>query len=237
MIVRAVLFAALCLQIRAFVSGHVFLTLIFLIVYADLLSHMSVHSSVIGMHLIPVAFMLSTSDRDSVFAIPANMHVALDTLWACVCVVHYACNMMRVSASYVWLRVALILISVLLHMPSTAYELKPLEVYVRIVLFYAFCFVHYHVFSGRVSFDNHTHTLLGPNVNVYVLFVNPYVLLLAVAAKCCIFCRLYFDDSRHKRDDCHMQAAPVSAGVASDDELHQLMLELRAAQSSKNSKV
>jgi hypothetical protein len=93
--------------------------------------------------------------------------------------------------------------------------------------------VHYHVFSGRVSFDNHTHTLLGPNVNLYALFVHPYVLLLAIAAKCCIFCRLYFEDSRHKHDDYRGHVAPVSSSLASEQELHELMLELRAAQSSK----
>jgi hypothetical protein len=232
MIVRALLFAALCLQIRGFVSGHVFLTLIFVIVYADLLSHTSVHSSAIGMHLIPVAFMLSTSDRESIFAIPAKMHVALDTLWACVCVLHYACNMMRVSSSYVWLRVVLILISVLLHMPSTAYDLKPLEVYMRIVLFYAFCFVHYHVFSARVSYDVHTHTLLGPNVNLYILFVHPYVLLLAVLGKCCVICKMHFEDCRpYHREDCASASAAKEAAATPDREMQELMMELRAAQS------
>ena len=234
MIVRALLFAALCLQIRGFVSGHVFLTLIFVIVYADLLSHTSVHSSAIGMHLIPVAFMLSTSDRESIFAIPAKMHVVLDTLWACVCVLHYACNMMRVSSSYVWLRVVLILISVLLHMPSTAYDLKPLEVYMRIVLFYAFCFVHYHVFSARVSYDVHTHTLLGPNVNLYILFVHPYVLLLAVLGKCCVICKMHFEDCKmYKREICPVKTPPSLSPSTSDQEMHDLMMELRAAQSSK----
>jgi hypothetical protein len=62
-------------------------------------------------------------------------------------------------------------------------------------------------------------------------------LLVAVAAKCCIFGKLYFEDSRHKHDDYQRQAAPVHTSTASDDELQQLMLELRAAQSSKNSKV
>ena len=234
MIVRAVLFAALCLQIRGVVSGHVFLTLIFVIVYADLLTHMSVHSSTIAMHLIPVAFMLSTSDRESIFAIPANMHVALDTLWACVCVLHYACNMMRVSASYVWLRVVLILTSVLLHMPSTAYDLQPLEVYMRIVLFYALCFVHYHVFSARVSYDVHTHTLLGPNVNLYILFVHRYVLVLALLSKCCVICKMHFEDGKlYKRELCPIKTPPSLSPSTSDQEMHDLMMELRAAQSSK----
>lgn len=234
MIVRAVLFAALCVQIRGVVSGHVFLTLIFLIVYADLLAHMSVHSSAIGMHLIPVAFMLSTSDRESILAIPANMHVALDTLWGCVCVLHYACNMMRVSSSYVWLRMVLILVSVLLHLPSTAYDLKPVEVYMRIVLFYAFCFVHYHVFSARVSYDVHTHTLLGPNVNLYILFVHPYVLALAVLGKCVVICKMHFEDCKmYKREVCPSKPAASLSPATSDPEMHDLMMELRAAQGSK----
>jgi hypothetical protein len=123
------------------------------------------------------------------------------------------------------------------HMPTTAYDMTPAHVFVRLLLFYTLCFLHYHVFLGRVSFDHHTHTLLGPNVNLYVLFVSPYVLLVAVAAKCCIFGKLYFEDSRHKRDDYAKHAPPVSASVASDDELQQLMLELRAAQSSQRSSV
>jgi len=234
MIARAVLFAALSLQIRDVVSGHVFLTLIFLIVYADLLAHISVHSSANGMHLIPVAFMLSTSDRDSIFAIPANMHVALDTLWACVCVMHYACNMMRASSSYVWPRIILILASVLLHMPSTQYDMKQLEVYMRIVLFYAFCFVHYHVFSGRVSYDMHTHTLLGPNVNLYILFVHPYVLCFAVLGKCCVIFKMHFEECKmYKREVCTSKTPPSLSPSTSDQEMHELMMELRAAQSSK----
>jgi hypothetical protein len=145
--------------------------------------------------------------------------------------------MLRVYASYLWVRVALILVSVLVHMPTTAYDMTRGQVCLRLLLFYTLCFVHYHVFSGRVSFDNHTHTLLGPNVNLYVLFVHRYVLALAIAAKCCIFCRLYFEDSRHKRDDYETKAAPVSTSASSEQELHDLMLELRAAQSSHNSKV
>jgi hypothetical protein len=132
-----------------------------------------------------------------------------------------------------WVRVVLILVSVLLHMPTTAYDMTPWQVYLRLLLFYTLCFVHYHVFSGRVSFDNHTHTLLGPNVNLYVLFVHPYVLVLAITAKTCIFCRLYFEDDRHKRDDYTSKDAPASTSLASEQELHELMLELRAAQSAK----
>jgi hypothetical protein len=177
--------------------------------------------------------MLTTADRTHIVAIAPNLHVALDASWACVCVAHYACNMLRVYASYLRVRVAAILVSVLLHMPSTAYDMTQSQVYLRLLLVYTLCFVHYHVFSGRVSFDSHTHTLLGPNVNLYVLFVHPYVLVLAVAAKCCIFCRLYFDDGRDKHDDYKGKAAPVSTGVSAEQELHELMLELRAAQSAK----
>jgi hypothetical protein len=233
MITRAVLFTALALQIRGLVSGHVFLTLMFLIVYVDLLCHASTHSSAVGMHLVPVAFMLTTAHRESVLPVPYKMHLALDALWACVCVAHYACSMMRVHSPYLWLRIAVIAASVLLHMPSTAYDMTQGEVYLRVLLFYTFCFVHYHVFSARVPYDNHTHTLLGPNVNLYVVFVHPYVLVLSIAAKCCIFCRLYFEDSGHKRDDNERTGVPVSSGASSEQELHELMLELRAAQSGK----
>ena len=233
MLTRALCFAVLALQLRGFVPAHVFLTVVFLVVYVDLLLHAGKQSSAICMHLIPVAFMLTTSDRDHILPIAQHLHIALDAAWACVCVVHYACNMLRVYASYLWVRVALILVSVLVHMPTTAYDMTPWQVYLRLLLFYTLCFVHYHVFSGRLSFDNHTHSLLGPNVNLYVLFVNPYVLVLALAAKCCILCRLYFEDSRHKHDDCRSKAAPASTSAASDEELHELMLELRAAQSGK----
>ena len=233
MLTRALCFAGLALQLRGFVPAHVFLTVVFLVVYVDLLLHAGKQSSAICMHLIPVAFMLTTSDREHIFPIAHNLHIAFDATWACVCVVHYACNMLRVYASYLWVRVALILVSVLVHMPTTAYDMTPWQVHLRLLLFYTLCFVHYHVFSSRVSFDNHTHTLLGPNVNLYVLFVNPYVLVLALAAKCCILCKLYFEDSRHKRDDYPRQAAPVTASISSDEELQQLMLELRAAQSGK----
>ena len=234
---RALCFAVLALQLRGWVPAHVFLTVVFLAVYVDVLLHAGKPSSAICMHLIPVAFMLTTSDRTQVVVIAQNLHIALDATWACVCVVHYACNMLRAYASHVWLRVALIFISVLLHMPTTAYDMTAGQVLLRLLLFYTLCFVHYHVFLARVSFDIHTHTVLGPNVNLYVLFVHPYVLALAIAGKCCIFCKLYFEDSRHKHDDYQRQAAPVHTSAASDDELQQLMLELRAAQSSKNSKV
>jgi hypothetical protein len=230
---RALCFAVLALQLRGLVPAHVFLTVVFLAVYVDVLLHAGKQSSAICMHLIPVAFMLTTSDRQHIVSIAQNLHIALDAEWACVCVVHYACNMLRAYASHVWLRVALIFISVLLHMPTTAYDMTPWQVYLRLLLFYTLCFVHYHVFCGRVSFDNHTHSMLGPNVNLYVLFVNPYVLVLALAAKCCILCKLYFEDSRHKRDDCRSKAAPASTSAACDEELHELMLELRAAQSGK----
>ena len=237
MLTRALCFGVVALQLRGFVAAHVFLTVVFLVVYVDVLLHAGKQSSAICMHLIPVAFMLTTSDRQHIVPIAQNLHIALDATWACVCVVHYACNMLRVYASYLWVRVALILFSVLLHMPTTAYDMTPGQVFVRLLLFYTLCFVHYHVFLGRVSFDHQTHTLLGPNVNLYVLFVSPYVLFVAVAVKCCIFCKLYFEDSRHKRDDYAKHAAPASASLASDDELQQLMLELRAAQSSKSSSV
>jgi hypothetical protein len=237
MLTRALCFAVLALQLRGLVAAHVFLTVVFLVVYVDVLLHAGKQSSAICMHLIPVAFVLTTCDRTHILAIAPNLHLALDATWACVCVVHYACNMLRVYASYLWVRVALILVSVLVHMPSTPYDMTRGQVCLRLLLFYTLCFVHYHVFSGRVSFDNHTHTLLGPNVNLYVLFVHPYALALAIAAKCCIFCKLYFEDSRHKRDDYLPQAAPVNASASQDDDLQQLMLELRAAQNNKNSKV
>jgi len=236
MVTRALCFAVLALQVQGFVPAHFFLTVVFLVVYVDVLLQAGKQSSAICMHLVPVAFMLTTSDRTQLVPIAEHLHIALDATWACVCVAHYACNMLRVYASYLWVRVALILVSVLVHMPTTAYDMTPGEVYLRLLLFYTLCFVHYHVFSGRVSFDNHTHTLLGPNVNLYVLFVHPYVLLLAIAAKCCIFCKLYFEDSRHKRDDYESKPAPVSTSAtsaASEQELHELMLELRAAQSNK----
>jgi len=235
MLTRALCFAVVAMQLQGLLAAHVFLTVVFLVVYVDVFMHAGKQSSAICMHLIPVAFVLTTSDRRHIVSITQNLHIALDATWACVCVVHYACNMLRVYASYLWLRVALILVSVLVHMPTTAYDMTPAHVFVRLLLFYTLCFLHYHVFLGRVSFDHHTHTLLGPNVNLYVLFVSPYVLLVAVAAKCCIFGKLYFEDSRHKRDDYAKHAPPVSASVASDDELQQLMLELRAAQSSQRS--
>jgi hypothetical protein len=236
MLARALCFALLASYLRGLVPAHVFLTVMCLVVYVDVLLHAGKQSSAICMHLIPVAFMLTTSDRQHIVSIAQNLHIALDAAWACVCVVHYACNMLRAYASYMWVRVALILISVLVHMPTTAYDMTAAQVFVRLLLFYTLCFVHYHVFLRRVSFDNQTHSLLGPNVNLYVLFVHPYVLALAIAAKCCIFCKLYFEDSRHKHDDYQSPAAAVSTSVASDDELQQLMLELRAAQSSKSSK-
>ena len=234
MIARAVLFAALALQIRGLMSGHVFLTVIFLIVYVDLLFHTSVQSSAVGMHLIPVAFMLTTAHRENVVSIPHNMHLVLDTLWACVCVVHYMCNVMRVYSSYIWLRLTLILISVLMHLPSTAYDMSAVEVYARIVTFYTFCFVHYHFFSVRVSHDAHTHTLLGPNVNLYILFVNRYVLLLAVLAKACVICKMHFEGNRqYKREECTSKPATADIPPTHHSEMQELMLELRAAQSSK----
>jgi hypothetical protein len=232
MITRAVLFTALALQIRGLVSGHVFLTLTFLIVYVDLLFHVSTQSSAVGMHLVPVAFMLTTADRESVLPIPHKMHLALDALWACVCVAHYTCSMMRVHSPYLWLRVALIAVSVLMHMPSTAYDMTHGEVYVRIFLFYTFCFVHYHVFSARVPYDNHTHTLLGPNVNLYILFVHPNVVLLAMLGKCCVICKMHFEDCRpYHREDCASAPAAKEAAATPDREMQELMMELRAAQS------
>ena len=233
MLTRVLCFAVLALQLRGWLPAHVFLTVVFVLVYVDVLLHAGKHSSAMCMHLIPVAFMLTTSDRAHIVSIPPNLHVAFDATWACVSVVHYACNMLRVYASYLWVRVALILVSVLVHMPSTAYDMTPWQVYLRLLLFYTLCFVHYHVFSGRVSFDNHTHTLLGPNVNLYVLFVHPYVLALSIAAKCCIFCKLYFEDSRHKREDDEGDVVPLSTSASSEHEMHELMLELRAAQSAK----
>ncbi len=233
MITRAILFAALALQIRGLVSGHVFLTLVFLIVYVDLLFHAATQSSAIGMHLIPVAFMLTTADRESIISLPTNMHVALDTLWACVCVAHYTCSMMRVHSPYVWFRVALIAASVLVHMPSTAYTMTQAEVYLRIFFFYTFYFIHDHVFSSRVPYDTNTHTLLGPNVNLYILFVHPYAVLLAVLCKCCVICKMHFEDCGHKRDVCIDKPAAANTAQTHDHEMHELMMELRAAQNSK----
>ena len=232
MISRAILFAVLALLIRGLVAAHVFLTIIFLVVYVDLLWHMSVHSSAIGMHLSPVAFMLSTAQRENILAVSSNVHVALDAMWACICVLHYACSMMRVSSSYVWLRILLIMTSVLIHMPSTAYDMQSVEVCMRIVLFYSFCFVHYYVFSTRVCYDTQTHTLVGPNVNLYILFVDPYVVVLAVLCKCCVIVKMQFEES-DKRELCSSKAAPVASVSAVDMEMQELMMELRAAQSSK----
>jgi hypothetical protein len=232
MITRGVLFAALALQTRGLVSGHVFLTLIFLVAYVDLLFHTSVQSSAVCMHLIPVAFMLATAHRERVVSIPHNVHVALDTLWACVCVVHYVCNVMRVYSSYMWLRIVLILVSVLVHMPSTAYDMSAVEVHARIVAFYTFCFLHYHFFSVRVSHDAHTHTLLGPNVNIYILFVNRYVVLLAVLLKTCVMCKMHFEGNRqYKREESPTKPATPDLPPAHQSEMQELMLELRAAQS------
>jgi hypothetical protein len=194
---------------------------------------MGMQSSAVGMHLIPVAFMLTTADRQSIVALPENMHVALDMLWACVCVAHYTCSMMRVHSPYVWFRVALIAASVLVHMPSTAYSMTQAEVYLRVLFFYTFCFIHYHVFLTRVPYDTNTHTLLGPNVNLYILFVHPYAVLFAVLCKCCVICKMHFEDCGHKRDVCIDKPAPTSTVQTHDQEMLELMMELRAAQNSK----
>jgi hypothetical protein len=234
MVARALFFATVCLHIRPFLSGHVFLTIVFLTVYVDVLRQTTSSSSAVCMHLIPVAFMLTTADRESVWPIPQKVHLVLDCVWAGVCVMHYVCNAARAHASYTWCRLALILLCILLHMPSTAYDMQSAEVYIRIVIFYTLCFVHYHVFMGRVACDNHTHTLLGPNVNVYILFVHPYVVIIAIIGKCVVFAKMHVDDCRlYKREtDVHGTLAPNTC-MSSDQELHELIMELRAAQSSR----
>jgi hypothetical protein len=79
----------------------------------------------------------------------------------------------------------------------------------------------------------HTHTLLGPNVNLYILFVHPYVLGLAVLSKCFVICKMHFEDCKmYKRELCPSKPESLSPST-SDPEMHDLMMELRAAQSSK----
>jgi len=234
MVARALFFAAVCLHILPFLSGHVFLTIVFLTVYIDVLRQTTSSSSAVGMHLIPVAFMLTTADRESVWAVPQEVHVALDCVWAAVCVMHYVCNAARTHASYTWFRLALILLCILVHMPITAYDMQYIEVYMRIVIFYTFCFVHYHVFVGRVPCDNHTHTLVGPNVNVYILFVHPYVVVIAILGKCAVFAKMHLDDCRlYKRETDVKYTIPTNTSVVSDPEMHELIMELRAAQSNR----
>jgi hypothetical protein len=145
MLTRALCFAVVAMQLQGLLVVHVFLTVVFLVVYVDVFMHAGKQSSAICMHLIPVAFVLTTSDRQHIVSITQNLHIALDATWACVCVVHYACNMLRVYVSYLWFRVALILVSVLVHMPTTAYDMTPAHVFVRLLLFYTLCFLHYHV--------------------------------------------------------------------------------------------
>ena len=234
MVGRALVFAAGCLQVRSMVSGHVFLTLVFLLVYMDVLWHSALHSSVISLHLLPVAFMLTTADRQSVISIPRNVHIVLDGVWAAMCVMHYVCNSMRIHSTYIWVRLTLMLLCVLVHMPSTPYDMTQWEVYVRISAFYTLCFVHYHIFCGRVSCDSNIHTLLGPNMNLYILFAHKYVVLLALVMKCCVLCKMHFDDCRmYKRESCVGAGLSGNASITSDQEMQDLMLELRAAQQNR----
>jgi hypothetical protein len=63
MVTRALCFAVLALQVQGFVPAYFFLTVVFLVVYVDVLRQAGKQSNAICMHLVPVAFMITTSDR------------------------------------------------------------------------------------------------------------------------------------------------------------------------------
>jgi hypothetical protein len=213
---------------------------ILFLVYVDAHTHVNVHTSHIASHLMPVAFLLLTHSKDAVLS-DYEASIAVDMLWACVCVVLWAANVFRWRSRPVWATTLVTSIMTLAHLYYTRDSMSLVEVCTRVVMFYISCFVHYHAFVCRVSCDAASHAFVGPHVCLYVLFLQRYILFGAVVLTTLLLCQLWVGDKRfsawsEQRADKpqlrtilpHVYDTGMEGGVMDD-----LLVELRQAQASR----
>lgn len=229
---------------------HVVSAGILLWAYVDAQANATVHASHVAAHLMPVAFFLLTRGKDAARA-PHEAWIAVDLAWACACVALWASHVFRWRSRPAWATTLATSALVLLHLYYGRDAASLAEVCVRIVVFYVLCFVRYHAFVCRVSCDAAAHAFVGPHVCLYVLFVQRYVLLCAVAATAGLACRLCAGDKKYsawseqrgdaskpahdlERCDAYKpQARPTYDAPAEGGEDRDLLAELRQAQACR----
>lgn len=174
---------------------HVVSAGVLLWTYMDAQANAAVHASHVAAHLLPVAFFLLT--RGNAARTPHETWIAVDVLWASACVALWASHVFRWRSRPAWATTLVSSAMALLHVYYGQDAASLAEVCVRIVVFYVLCFVRYHAFVCRVSCDAAAHAFVGPHVCLYVLFVQRYVLLSAVAATAGLMCRLCAGDKKY----------------------------------------
>lgn len=215
--------------------------------YLDAHANAAVHTSHIAAHVMPAAFFLLTRRKDAASA-PDEAWIAADLAWACACVALWASHVFRWRSRPAWATTCVSSAMALLHLYYGHDAASLGEVCVRIVVFYVLCFVRYHAFVCRVSCDAGAHAFVGPHVCLYVLFVQRYVLLCAVAVSAGLVCRLGAADKKHGAwsDACkppaydpercdayrpHARAHDAAAEGGAED--RDLLAELRQAQACR----
>jgi hypothetical protein len=229
--------------------GHVMSAGILFWAYMDAQANAAVHASHVAGHLLPVAFFLLTRATDA--ARTQEAWIAVDLAWAGACVALWASHAFRWRSRPAWAVTLASSAMALLHVYYGRDAVSLAEVCVRIVVFYVLCFVRYHALVCRVSCDAAAHAFVGPHVCLYVLFVQRYVLLCAVAATGGLACRLCAGDKKYsawsergdackppaydpERCDTHkVQARPVYDAPAEGGEDRDLLAELRQAQACR----
>jgi hypothetical protein len=198
--------------------------------------------------VIPAAFFLLTRGRDAART-PREAWIAVDLAWACACVALWASHVFRWRSRPAWAPTFVSSALALLHLYYGRDAASLAEVCLRIVVFYVLCFVRYHAFVCRVSCDAAAHAFVGPHVCLYVLFVQRYVLLCAVAVSAGLVCRLGAADKKHsawsdawkpaahdpERCDAYKPLARPAhdAGSEGGGEDRDLLAELRQAQACR----
>lgn len=175
---------------------HVVSAAVLLAAYVDTQAQLRVYSSHIVSHLMPVAFFLLTRTKAAPKT-PYEASILVDGTWACLCVLAWASNVFRWRFSAASVTALVNGAMVLLHLYYSGEDLLLWEVCVRIVVFYLLCFVHYHAFVSRVSYDASVHAFLGPHACLYVLFLQRYAVLCVVCVSVLLLCRMWTGDTKY----------------------------------------
>ncbi len=243
--------ALLCAaQLPHMFPAHVVSAGILLWTYLDAQANATVHTSHIAGHVMPVAFFLLTRGRDAA-GTAHDAGIAVDLAWAGACVALWASHVFRWRSRPAWATAFVSSAMALLHLYYSRDAVSLAEVCVRIVVFYVLCFVRYHAFVCRVSCDAAAHAFVGPHVCLYVLFVQRYVLLCALAATVGLVCRLCAGDKKYsawseqrseackppaydpERCDAYKPQARPAHEAAEAGEDRDLLAELRQAQACR----
>lgn len=233
-VVRAQLFTTFAHVTKTEISPHIYCALLLMLTYFDALVHLEVGTSKITGHLLAICFAWLTRK----WAVSAS---SMPYAYECRVVVGvmWLLWVQALLATYTFRRrlyfsaVAVTVVNsafVFAHVCANVYEESVLDSCARCLVFYVFCFVHFHAFQTRSQRDVKTHAWVGPHVAMHVLYVEAYFVLASACVLAFMCVHVYLQHQAHARPDRSSEPTERTVDCESGAEsMSELVAQLRAA--------